>query len=212
MRTKKIKVYKFDELSDSAKEAARAWWRRASEGDDFWHENVIEDAKQCFALAGFDIDKVYFTGFWSQGDGACFVGSWRARDVKPGALKQHAPQDKELHRIAAECERIALAFPDASARMTHRDRYCHEYSASIDVDLAPEDDDEARPVAEWDALAKEREPFTDAIVEVLRDAMRWTYRTLEKEYEWQNADEQVDDNIRANEYEFTAEGKRCAAI
>lgn len=32
--------------------------------------------------------------------------------------------------------------------------------------------------------------------------------TLEQEYEYQNSDEQVDEAIRINEYEFTAEGKR----
>jgi len=37
--------------------------------------------------------------------------------------------------------------------------------------------------------------------------MRWVYRALEQEYEYQTANEQVDDSIRANEYEFTETGR-----
>jgi hypothetical protein len=39
--------------------------------------------------------------------------------------------------------------------------------------------------------------------------MRWIYRQLEREYDYQNADAQVDENIRANEYEFYEDGKRA---
>lgn len=208
MKTVQIEVFEFDELSDSAKETARAWWREASAGDDFWSECALEDAKECFALVGFSIKDVFYSGFWSQGDGACFTGTWYARDVKPGKLKKHAPQDAELHRIALELERIAVAFPDAAMRIEHRE--VHEMSASFEHELnAPEySDDVARTVAEWDALAKACEPFEEALIETARDAMHWIYRTLEKEYEYQNADKQVDENIRANEYEFLENGER----
>lgn len=36
----------------------------------------------------------------------------------------------------------------------------------------------------------------------------WIYRQLESEYEHVNSDESVAETIRANEYEFTADGKR----
>lgn len=34
------------------------------------------------------------------------------------------------------------------------------------------------------------------------------YSALEKEYEYLNSDESVDENIKANEYTFTESGKR----
>ena len=46
------------------------------------------------------------------------------------------------------------------------------------------------------------------LTEAARDFMRWIYRQLEAAYEWENAVEQVDDSIRANEYEFTEDGER----
>ncbi len=211
MKTKTIELFQFDELSGRAKEKARDWYRSGNWEDTFWSECVIEDAKECFALAGFSIKDIYFSGFSSQGDGARFVGSWRASDVKPGALKDHAPQDTKLHAIAAEVERIAAAFPGATASITNNGRYCHEYCSKVEPELnAPEDDDgEARTTAEWAALAEARAPYEEAIIEAARDAMRWIYSTLEKEWDYQNSDEQVDENIRINEYDFLEDGTRA---
>ncbi len=49
----------------------------------------------------------------------------------------------------------------------------------------------------------------DAIDRALRDFADWIYSQLEKEYEYQMSNECVDENIRANEYEFTEEGMRA---
>jgi hypothetical protein len=38
--------------------------------------------------------------------------------------------------------------------------------------------------------------------------MRWVYRRLEAEYNWLQADEQVDESIRCNEYTFDEDGNR----
>lgn len=46
-------AYFFDELDDSAKERARAWWRQA-ENEDFDSEYVIEDAQNMGALLGIE--------------------------------------------------------------------------------------------------------------------------------------------------------------
>ena len=46
----------------------------------------------------------------------------------------------------------------------------------------------------------------DTIIELARDYMNWIYHTLEKEREYENADAQVDEAIRANEYEFLKDG------
>lgn len=209
-RIKQETVYQFDELDDRAKEKARDWYRQG--GFDYeWWDTVFEDAKECLAIAGFRVDKIYFSGFSSQGDGACFVGSWRATEAKPAkAMKDHAPMDKELHRIAAEMRRIAKAYPGASMSVKQRGHYYHDGCTEFSVDLNPpeDSDDVARTTAEWDALAKAREPFEEAVTEASRDAMRWVYSQLEKEWDYMNSDEQVDETIRANEYEFDEKGNR----
>lgn len=48
----------------------------------------------------------------------------------------------------------------------------------------------------------------DAVAEALRDLARWLYRQLKREYECLTSDEAVDEAITANEYTFTATGRR----
>ena len=115
MRDITTTVYQYHELSDEAKEKARDWFREVSAGDDFFSESVFEDAATIADLMGLDIRQthvkrgdgsshwnpvIYWSGFCSQGDGACFEGSYR---YKPGSVKavtDYAPLDDELQRIA----------------------------------------------------------------------------------------------------------------
>lgn len=201
MKTIETKVYEFSELSDAAKKKARDWYREVSSDDTFGAKCVINDAKRIFALCGIDIDNVYYSGFWSQGDGACFEGTWRASGVKVGAVKEEAPVDEELHRIAAEFERIAALFPYASFTVKHRGFYQHENCTEFSFSFPDESDNESEATLASVRAEKDLE-------KAAKDAMRWIYKTLEKEYEWRNADEQVDECIEANEYTFTEDGER----
>lgn len=193
-----INLYEYSELSDQAKAKARDWFRSTCEGDNYFAESVEEDARQCFSLVGFSIDKLYWSGFSCQGDGACFTGSWSASDVKPGKLKIHAPVDAELHRIAKELEAIAKEYPDASMKIEHCGRYYHSHSTSMDIVMDDTMDEQPSGTA----------TASEYLKELARDAMDWIYQTLEKEYNYTNSDEQIEENIKANEYTFTIGGER----
>jgi hypothetical protein len=189
-------IYKFKELNDAAKEKAREWYRRASAGDSFWSEYILDDdAPTILKHLGYCDPKIQYSGFWSQGDGACFSGSWYSSDCKPSALKDYA-RDKEIARIAEELGGLIAAHPGMSATLTHRGHYSHEMGISFDVEFDEEDETD-----DGTKLACEEE-----FKELSRDLMRWIYKTLETEYEYQNADAQVDENIICNEYEFDEEG------
>jgi len=99
IETVKRELYSYDELSDDAKEKARDWYRGGAFDFEWWFDAVY-DAKQIGALMGIDIDEVYFSGFWSQGDGACFTGEYRYKKGSVAAIKKEFPTDKELHYIA----------------------------------------------------------------------------------------------------------------
>lgn len=200
MKTITTLVYSLSELSPAAKEKARDWYRQASTGDDHGAEAVIDDAKQVFANCGITIDRVGYSGFWSQGDGAHFVGTWRASDVKVGGVKQEAPVDEELHRIAAEFERLAALFPLSSFTVKHRGHYQHENCTDFSFEFLDADGYQVDPPG---AQQAEKD-----LEKAAKDAMRWIYLTLEKEYEYHNADEQVDETIESNGYTFTEDGER----
>jgi hypothetical protein len=198
MKTRTYNTYSFDELSPEARERAIEDHRQFI-GEHENGEYVIEDAKRVLSLAGFNIDRVYYSGFWSQGDGACFEGSWDASKVNAAAMHKECPVDTELHRIADSMAAIAKVFPFASFTVKHSGHYCHQYSTSFDVSIANEEGDEID--------TPEREKAEESLIELARDAMEWIYNGLEKEYDYQTAEEQVIESIRANEYEFTEDGK-----
>lgn len=203
MRTVEQKVYKFDELSDAAKEVARDWWRQ---GDDMhWKEYVYEDADRIAKLIGIEIDQrpyktmggstryepcIWFSGFSSQGDGACFEGRYSYAKGSVKAIKEYAPEDTELHAIAEGLYEIQRKRRwQVTATVKHRGHYYHSGCTEIECDGIDYEDDADKDVRQ-----------------LLRDFMDWIYDRLKEEDEYQNDDEQVDDNIRANDYEFEENG------
>ena len=210
-------LYKFDELEEEAKEKAREWYRGLIEADEY-SESVYEDVATIAALMGLDIRTrpvklmnggtrydscIYWSGFSSQGDGACFEGRWEHKPDSLEKVKEHAPLDERLHAIAADFASPKIAHLKASSK--HRGHYYHEYCMDIEVSSnhQPEDfpegsiDDEMWPTNEQ----------YEHIKKMFADFARWIYRMLEAEHDYCHADEQVDENIRCNEYEFTKDGR-----
>ena len=203
MKTKTVNLFTFNELSDSAKEKARNWWRECSAGDSYWSESVIDEAKEQGKNMGLDINNIHYSGFWSQGDGACFTGSWSAANVKAGETAEgwgDSPETTRIKQIAAEFEQFAKDWPESSFTVEHRGHYSHEYCTDFNVSLGHDADNEL-PAGQWKGAC-------DSIIETARDYMRWIYKQLEKEDQYQNSDECVDENILANEYTFLESGKR----
>ena len=190
-------VFTFDELSDEAKEKAREWYREGALDYEWW-DGVYDTAKTAGACLGIDVDKIYFSGFWSQGDGACFTGSYAYRKGWRKALKAEFGGDAyaRLTTIGEALQAVQKpAFYKLAASVRHTGNSTHEYSTTIDVDT--------RDMPETGDRVDE-----EALKYALRDFMRWIYRQLEAEHDWLMADEQVDESIRANEYTFTESGKR----
>lgn len=192
MKTIETMVYMFDELSESAKERARAWYREGAL-DYEWHDSILDEVRHIAGLMGIYIDKIYFSGFVSQGDGAMFTGSYSYRKGGVKEVEEYAPLDSEVISIARNLANIQKKyFYRLSASCEHKGRYFHEYCMSVNVY------DDGRYNATREA--------EDGITEELRGFARWIYRRLEDEYEYLNSDETVEESIRANEYEFYEDG------
>lgn len=212
--------FKFSELSDRAKEKARDKYRQSYPDYDWW-DSSYEDFDKIATMMGIEIGTkpvrlmngktrhdpaIYFSGFWSQGDGACFEGEWRPTDDPLAALTElmaHAPQDSELHEIAFGLahlsERCNQIIPDANVKVTHSGNYYHSHSVSYDVDLpTPHDldiDNELHLMvfnALCDKLGLDNISFEDEVSDLLRSFMDWMYDRLEAEHEYLTSDENID--------------------
>lgn len=204
-------VYRLTELSDTAKDKARAWYRE--DGFDYdWHDAVYEDFQRIAEILGVRFKTrtvclmgggsrqepcIWFRGFWSQGDGASFECFYAYRKNASREIRTYAPKDETLHRIADALQAVQRRnFYQLHAEATHRGHYCHEYCMSVSV---------ARESPTWQDLTADAE---ETVVEALRDLARWLYCQLEREYDHLSSDEVVDETIAANDYTFTSSGLR----
>lgn len=195
MRTEALHIYTYEELSDDAKANARACYRNIDD-DNSWAECVIDDAKEVAALMGWEIDKVYYSGFSYQGDGACFEGTLRYNKGCAKLVESYAPLDKELNRIAKAWQTLQGRSSYAlTASVKHRGHYYHEMCTEFDCENTRN---------QYGLLNAGKEDDTK---EIARDFMRWIYKRLEEAYEYSVSDEVVEENIIANGYEFTEDGK-----
>ena len=204
-------IYRLDELSDAAKEAARGWYREGGIDHD-WFEFVYDDFEHICAILGVSLRThavrligggarskpcIWFSGFWSQGDGACFEGHYRHAKSAAREIRAYAPTDAGLHRIADTLQAVQRRnFYQLRATLTHRGRYYHEHCMSISVDRDSPSGQDMTADAE------------DAVSQALRDLARWLYHQLEREYEHLTSNEAVDEAIAANDYTFTEAGRR----
>ena len=210
-RTVETVVYALAELSDAAKERARAWYRETCL-DHEWYEAVFEDFEAICVILGVtlrtspvplmgggtrDNPHVFFRGFWSQGDGACFEGAYAHARGSAKGIRAHAPTDTELHGIADALQDVARRnFYELTADIRHRGHYCHEYCMAIEVE---------RDSPTGQAMTEGAE---DTVIEALRDLARWLYRQLQREYEYLTSDAIVDETIAVNGWSFTEGGCR----
>lgn len=215
MRIKETPVFKFDELSDAAKDTAREWFRK-DYPDCGWWDSVYEDACVIADLFGLDIDggkngpNINFSGFWTQGDGARFYGNYGYKAGAVDAVKAHTPEDTELHAIVGALEAAQASIKNTiHFKITRRGNYehsgCMEFDSQTENYISGLNDDFQ---AEMDALDSMCVVNAEtAAIAALRSFADWIYKSLETEHDWLTADEQVDESIRINEYEFDSGGE-----
>lgn len=187
-------VYSFDELSEKAKE--KALQEHASHNDGFYAEHVIDDAKSIAALMGWRIEQVYYSGFWSQGDGACFQGVLQYAKGCTKAVKAYAPKDAELYRIAQAWQDLQKRnFYAISANVRHSGHYYHNGCTVFDC----QDSRNSSGYLENYEIEK-------GIMQIARDFMDWIYKQLENAYDYETSEESLKDLCEANDYTFLSCG------
>lgn len=199
-RTIETQVFTFAELSEEAKEVARDWYRGLGfESDEL---TDYDDWTQVAAILGIEFDTrrnssqpaIYWSGFYSQGDGACFEGRYKYAKGAAKKIRDYAPKDLELHKIADSLQSAqSRNFYSLEANTKHSGHYYHSGCMSVDVE-------DSRDM--WRDIGEAGNDVTQA----LRDFADWIYACLESQNDYRMSDESVDESILANGYEFDEGG------
>lgn len=190
-------IYTIDELDEKARGAAREWWREGLNRGRWW-DTLYEDFAGAATVLGVDITRrwrhwaIYFDLYGSSGSWVAFEG-FLTNPPSPHfqkVLRENYPTDKGLHKIGARLGALQKAHHGLlRARITS----IPHGRMTVDVESS-----------DHQPTFKQTEEV-EALVRALAD---WMQDRLRQESDWQQADEQVDEALRANEYTFTADGKR----
>lgn len=149
-------------------------------------------------VVGITVWRSYFSGFCSQGDGACFEGTL---DDALKYLDHHHKDQYPMIRKLLEHGGCVYA------RCEHRGNYCHENYTEFWVDadtltgMVPQPTEFHETIVEqWQSqLEDELNDFEKGVIEQWRTYMQDLYRKLEAEYDYLTSDEAVWETIEANE-------------
>jgi hypothetical protein len=179
--------------------------------DHMWWDSTYDDFKQICEILGIELDKgePSFSGFCSQGDGASWTGRYRAcalepktyalvptYDLAPAAIREYAPQDEELHRIADELCMLARIYHPTYAKVGRHygSNYVHSNTMHVteweyyDEDIGFEGVDTAIV-----------HHIEETLIAQFRALADWLYKRLEAEYDHLTGDEAVAETLEANE-------------
>ncbi len=194
MRVVETKVYTFDELSPAAKEVAITNHREINTYEGWW-EPIYEDLTERAEEQGFDVGDIYFSGFWSQGDGAMF------EYVNDGdVLLEQFIDTLDLSPMRKNWLRTQAV---VSCEGVHRGHYYHENCCSHSVYFEPSFSWNVN-FSNW--ITSFADQFEEFVVDKYKSLCGELYSNLNQYYNELTSDEYVAETLVESEYEFTEDG------
>ena len=170
---------------------------------DNWHECAIEDFKSAMWDTGILVYCVYFSGFCSQGDGACFEGRVNNWELFLKSLGYTCP---------ALIDHANRTFMFSSK---HQGRYYHHKSVSYSAELPMPDNHDQKEFcwrfnsdpseslheAVWYALLSEHNSnsLVKKFMECFESEMKSLYKKLNDEHDHLTSDAAVLEALEAND-------------
>jgi hypothetical protein len=206
--------FTFDELDERAKDRVRDSRRYYDVADNDWWN--FDDYVECAERLGIEIGQrsfktvggktayeptIFFSLSYCQGDGASYTGRYTYAPEALKAIKEHAGQDQELHRIATELTALQVAIKlshNGSGTATAVISISHRDTMEFDVSVDGDDSDDCYGPA-WPEFEK-------ALCQLLRDFADWIYNQLKAEYEYLTSDDHVDERIGEMDLKFDEDG------
>ena len=170
--------------------------RQATEGE--WFKYTISNWEMILHHFRFTSATIFFSGFWSQGDGACFTGRWYSIYAidHPRIRKEFEHDDEiigwldQLLAMLVEAKLSDIEVPDVG--LSRHSRYYHDQTITFDFTYNPFDNQEP------DIRFEER------LKDLAHSMMQRIYRDLEAEHTYLSSPEAIMDYI--DDYRFSEEG------
>lgn len=181
---------RLDQLSEPAKQHALDKNRDWDVSDTDWWEYIFTDFIEVAKRLGFTVEWrfIWFSGFWSQGDGASFAGDFASTGRAGALIRDHAPKDEKLHALADKLDLLHFEMKlmhDAAvyARIAKIGRYVHSGTMIVETIglLAGQE--------ELDIGDRLYAQLEGCVENVARDLADWLYKQLEAEHECLTSDE-----------------------
>jgi hypothetical protein len=179
--------------------------RHINVDDRYWLEPIIDEHNDVLTGIGLSDVSIGFSGFGSQGDGACFAA--RVFDFEKFINHVTGSQDSwPVWRALWKTGGLHI-------RVTTSGRYSHEYSMTVDIaadrftyggDAYHDGDDDAmHHIHEaWDkTIDAELKDFDIELTDWCRSYARSIFRDLEQSYDYLTSDEAVIETLEINKIE-----------
>jgi hypothetical protein len=213
MKTIQLHLYDFAELDEKAKAVAIEADRYINVDFNWW-EFIYDDFIAICKTIGITIEKenIFFSGFYSQGDGSGFTAAidlpvlWDA--IGKHNWKSYEP-DLELDLHLPELDRrvvklIRANTIDATPKITHPHR-AYYVKAELNENLP-------NRYHGYPLIEKQLDVLENGLIKIAETLNRYLYESLQTDFEYQTQDQAITEAIEANEYWFTADGKKATRL
>ncbi len=186
---KEYEVFTFDELSKKSKEKVLENLRDINVDYDGWADWIIEDKTAKLEKLGYKDITIYYSGFCSQGDGACFIAKVDIEEY----IKAHK-LGKKYRKLLSEVK----AGNWANITIKHGAHYYYSRSTTVDYEGVCDLTDKA--YSQLENLASEVEAEREEVGDEIYDVLKANYFEL-------TDNTSIIDTIEANEYTFLEDGE-----
>jgi hypothetical protein len=202
--TVEYKVFQFNELDPKVQQNVLDKHREWNTSYCDWFQFVVEDYKLELSCIGFNDAEIYFSGFSSQGDGACFD----CKSFDPDRLIQ-ALEDRIDSKRFSKYKRIIKKLDLGYHIDTINHHYSHEntrrfrISESFFLASNPE---------RYNRVNQLVNDFEKDIEDLRKDLCHKIYNSLEQEYDYIISDEAIKESFEAGDVRFLENGKIFSEI
>lgn len=191
-------IYSLDDVKNNPellKKVLEKYYDINVEYDCCWFDGPYEKHAE---ETKFNVDKRYFSGFWSQGDGAMFEYSGFNSELKDLFI-----DSLDLSPMRKEWLRNNVSVYGKGKQSGH---YYHENSCSHNIYWEVDNGDILQGSNLYMWIESFYYEFEDFIIEKYKEECCQLYSDLNEEYDYYTSEEAILETLECNEYEFDEQG------